>query len=81
MPALNAAVPFGVPSPVGPSQPAPAWQSTAGVQAPLLPLTTSNRLPVCDHGNEAGEEVAAGAPASAYTDAMIGEEALVPPKT
>ena len=47
----------------------------------MLPLTTSNRLPVCDHGKDAGEEPTAGAPASAYTDAMIGEEALVPPKT
>ena len=28
-------------------------------QVPLLPETTSNRLPVCDQGNDAGDEVKA----------------------
>src|SRR5512142_587153 len=48
-PALNAAVPFGVPSPVGPSHPVPAWQ--IGVpQLPLLPLVMSNRPPGLAYG-------------------------------
>jgi len=47
-PAVKAAVPFGVPNPVGPSQPAPAVHCTAGEQEPLLPLVTSNRLAVCE---------------------------------
>ena len=38
---VNAAVPFGVPRPVGPSQPAPAAHP-GGPHAPLLPLVTSN---------------------------------------
>ena len=46
-PEVKAAVPFGVPSPVGPSQPAAAVHSNDGEQVPLLPLVTSLRLPVC----------------------------------
>jgi hypothetical protein len=34
-------VPFGVPSPVGPSHPVPAVHQTAGVQLPFDPLVTS----------------------------------------
>ena len=37
----NAPVPFGVPSPVGPSQPAPAVHSCRAAQEPLLPVVTS----------------------------------------
>ena len=51
--AVNAAVPFGVPRPVGPSQPVPAVQIGAP-QVPLVPLVTSNRLPGCAYGYDAG---------------------------
>src|SRR5882757_4192035 len=40
---LNAAVPFGVPRPVGPSQPGPALHCSCTEQAPLLPDVTSFR--------------------------------------
>ena len=40
-PASSAA--FGVPRPVGPSQPVPAVQSTLGLQVPFLPLVTSKK--------------------------------------
>jgi hypothetical protein len=42
--AQKAPTPFGVPIPVGPSQPARAWH-TGIPQAPLLPLVTSNSWP------------------------------------
>ena len=45
---VNAAEPFGVPRPVGPSQPVPAVHSTPGEQVPLLPDVTSYRLEVCE---------------------------------
>src|SRR5262245_43927826 len=48
-PLLKAAVPFGVPSPVGPSQPVPAVQIGAP-HVPFDPLVTSNRLPACAYG-------------------------------
>ena len=43
-PVVSALTPFGVPSPVGPSQPGPAWHSTFP-QPPFVPSVTSNRLP------------------------------------
>jgi hypothetical protein len=46
----NAVVPFGVPSPVGPSQPVVALHHFDVVQLPLEPLVTSLRLPVWAHG-------------------------------
>jgi hypothetical protein len=49
-PAVNAAVPLGVPSPDGPSQPALPSHSTLGEHEPLAPEVTSNRLPVCAYG-------------------------------
>jgi hypothetical protein len=48
-PAANAAVPLGVPRPVGPSQPVPEVHC-GEPQEPLLPLVTSNRLPGCAYG-------------------------------
>src|SRR5689334_9480487 len=62
--AENAAVPLGVPRPVGPSQPVPAVHSGAP-QVPLLPLVTSNRLAWWAYGYEAGESEAPGVPARA----------------
>jgi len=47
---VNEAVPFGVPRPVGPSQPVPAVHSTAGRQVPLLPDVTSKRLAGFEYG-------------------------------
>ena len=47
---LNAPVPFGVPRPEGPSQPARAWHHWVVGQVPLLPLVTSNRLPGWTYG-------------------------------
>src|SRR5437764_13659845 len=79
-PGWNAAVPLGVPRPVGPSQPVPALQIGAP-QPPLRPDVTSNRLPAFWYGYEAGKSAAPGVPARAYTDAMIGADALVPPNT
>ena len=40
-------MPFGLPSPVGPSQPVRAWQSWLGEQLPLLPVVASNRADAC----------------------------------
>jgi hypothetical protein len=40
-PLVNAAVPSGVPSPVGPSYPGPAVQRYAGVHVPFEPDVTS----------------------------------------
>jgi len=37
----KAVTPFGVPRPVGPSQPLPAWHHRLGEQEPLEPLVTS----------------------------------------
>ena len=76
---LNAPVPFGVPSPVGPSQPGAAVHSSDGQHVPLLPLVTSFRLPVFAYGHDDGLSVEPGVPASAYTEATIGAAALVPP--
>ncbi|WP_206784851.1 hypothetical protein [Amycolatopsis sp. MtRt-6] len=50
VPAVNAAVPLGVPSPVGPSQPVPALHCTAVEQVPLLPEVTSLRFPAWEYG-------------------------------
>ena len=49
-PDAKAALPFGVPRPVGPSQPGPAVHHTDGLHEPLLPVVTSNRFPVWAHG-------------------------------
>ena len=49
----KAAVPFGVPRPVGPSQPDPATQITVP-QKPFEPEVTSKRLPTVAYGYEAG---------------------------
>ena len=46
----NAPVPFGVPRPVGPSQPARALHHCVVGQEPLLPLVMSNRLVGCWYG-------------------------------
>src|SRR5262245_53939810 len=45
-PVVNAAVPSGVPRPVGPSQPVRAEHRYAVSQVPLVPVTTSLRAPV-----------------------------------
>jgi hypothetical protein len=42
---------------------------------------TSNRFPGCAYGYALGVSVARGVPARAYTEAMIGAAALVPPYT
>ena len=39
--------PFGVPRPVGPSQPAPAVHQTLVLQVPLLPVVTSCSPDAC----------------------------------
>lgn len=44
-PAAKAATPFGVPRPVGPSQPVPALHCWLAEQLPLLPAVTSFRSP------------------------------------
>ena len=43
-------MPFGVPSPVGPSQPATAWHHFVVEQEPLLPLVTSKSDDVWPYG-------------------------------
>src|SRR5262249_54160270 len=78
----NAPVPFGVPRPVGPSQPALALQSCDVLQLPLLPEVTSNNEEACAYGKllllpEFGPKL----PARANTPAMSGAETLVPPTT
>ena len=51
-PGQNAPVPFGVPRPVGPSQPERALHHWVVGQVPLLPLVMSLRLLVCSYGVE-----------------------------
>jgi hypothetical protein len=46
----NAPVPFGVPRPVGPSQPVPAWHHYDVGQVPLDPVVTSYRATACAYG-------------------------------
>src|SRR5204862_5651357 len=53
VPDVNAPTPFGVPRPVGPSQPVPAVHIGAP-HAPLVPDVTSNRLPAAPYGYFAG---------------------------
>ena len=48
--AQKAPVPFGVPRPVGPSQPVRALHHWVVGQVPLLPAVTSNRLAVWLYG-------------------------------
>ena len=48
-PVESAETPFGVPRPVGPSQPGPASQSTLP-QPPFAPAVTSKRSPVSAYG-------------------------------
>ncbi len=48
-PVDRAETPFGVPSPVGPSQPGPAWHSTLP-HPPLAPAVTSKRSPGSAYG-------------------------------
>src|SRR5690242_5121953 len=74
---LNAAMPSGVPSPVGPSQPAPAWQRTAGLHEPVVPAVTSFSLLRWAYRFWAGMAASGWAPARAYAEAMIGAAALV----
>jgi hypothetical protein len=70
-------VPFGVPRPVGPSQPGPAVHHTAGLHEPFDPLVTSFNPPGFAQVSAAGYEL--NTPPRAYTLATIGDEALVPP--
>jgi hypothetical protein len=65
---------------VGPSHPTRAWHSCDGEHVPFDPLVTSNSDVECWYGKSLASMVAA-LPASPYTEAMIGEDALVPPKT
>ena len=48
-------------------------------QVPLLPLTTSRSEAAREYGTELACTPAPTPPASAKTDAMIGEDTLVPP--
>src|SRR5207248_10350543 len=69
------AAPFGVPRPVGPSQPAAALQSSEP-HAPLEPVVTSKNAPGLA-ATSAG--VALPWPVAAKIAATIGDAALVPP--
>src|ERR1041385_4961659 len=75
----KAPTPDGVPRPVGPSHPMPATHHWDVAQVPLLPEVTSLKLPAAFHSVWALAVEAF--PASAYTEAMIGDATLVPPKT
>ncbi|MDT4974297.1 MAG: hypothetical protein QOG98_55, partial [Pseudonocardiales bacterium] len=50
-------VPFGVPSPLGPSQPVLDLVQAAVVEVPLEPVVTSLSPEVCAHVYDAGYEV------------------------
>jgi hypothetical protein len=50
----NAVVPFGVPRPVGPSHPVPAWHHTVVEHVPLLPDVTSKSPLACPQVYDAG---------------------------
>ena len=74
------ATPFGVPTPVGPSQPVPARHHCVTGQLPVEPEVTSLKLPVCEYGSElASVDELPVFPESAYMAAIRGEERLVPP--
>jgi hypothetical protein len=60
-------------------QPGPALHWTDWLQLPSLPDVTSARSPGFAYGSAFGIWPADAA--SAYTDAMIGDDALVPPYT
>src|SRR5206468_3810398 len=77
-PGVRPVVPFGVPRPVGPSQPVPASQMTVP-QLPLLPDVTSKKLLACAYGYDTALSPALGVPASAQMPATIGVARLVPP--
>src|SRR3954471_12633242 len=72
-PVVSASTPFGVPRPVGPSQPGPAWHSTLP-HPPLVPSVTSKRAPGLSYGYDAGLVFGTGVPARAYIEAMRGED-------
>ena len=74
------ATPFGVPTPVGPSQPVPARHHCVTGQLPVDPEVTSLKLPVCEYGSElANVDELPVLPESAYMAAISGEDRLVPP--
>ena len=80
VPFVNAAVPLGVPSPVGPSQPVPAVTDRCAARA----VGAAGHVEqVARVRVRVGRRVvpAAGLPASAYTPAITGAAALVPPYT
>ena len=75
----KARTPFGVPRPDGPSQPVLAVHHWVVGHVPLDPEVTSKSVDVCAYGTAFAYPVVL--PDSAYTEPMIGADALVPPKT
>jgi hypothetical protein len=80
-PGPNAAAPFGVPSPAGPSYPTSPVQRYAGEHEAVEPVVTSQSADGLAYGYEFGKAPAVGELARAYIAPMIGDATLVPPNT